>query len=284
MTTLPPLLVDTLRLTIWLVLLTLIFAPVERLFTLRKRLGRRALAADLFYYYLNSLVPAVLIAMPLALVSAGVRAVMPDAYRAMIASLPIWATIPLALIVAELGAYWVHRWCHRSRWLWQFHAIHHTPEHLDWLANTRAHPVDMVLTRLGGLVPVYLLGLDMGGGQSGGMVPVIVTLVGTVWSFLVHANVRWRFGWLEQVIATPAFHHWHHTNDAHRDRNFSATLPVIDRLFGTLHLPDHWPPVYGIDHPVPATLHDELIRPFLPPRRAEEVAPVPVPVAERGAA
>ncbi len=265
MTTLPPLLVDALRLTIWLVLLTLIFAPVERLFALRERMGRRALAADLFYYYLNSLVPAVLIAMPLALLSAGVRAVTPDAYRAGIAALPVWATIPLALVVAELGAYWVHRWCHRSRWLWQFHAVHHTPDHLDWLANTRAHPVDMVLTRLGGLVPVYLLGLDMAGGQSGGMVPVIVTLVGTVWSFLVHANVRWRFGWLEQVIATPAFHHWHHTNDEHRDRNFSATLPVIDRLFGTLHLPDHWPPVYGIDRPVPATLHDELLRPFLPP-------------------
>jgi sterol desaturase/sphingolipid hydroxylase (fatty acid hydroxylase superfamily) len=266
MTTYPALLIDALRLTIWLVLLTLIFAPAERLFSLRRRPGRRALAADLFYYYLNSLAPAVLIAMPLALVSAGVRAVTPDAYHAAVASLPIWATIPLALIVAELGAYWVHRWCHVSPWLWQFHAIHHTPDHLDWLANTRAHPVDMVLTRLGGLVPVYLLGLDMAGGRSGGMVPVIVTLIGTIWSFLVHANVRWRFGWLEQVIATPAFHHWHHTNDDHRDHNFAATLPAIDRLFGTLHLPGHWPPVYGIDQPVPATLHDELVRPFLPPR------------------
>lgn len=267
-------LIDTVRLTIWLALLALAFAPLERLFTLREQAGRRAMLADLGYYYLNGLLPAFMMAVPLAALSAAVRSVTPVSYTDMIATLPLWATITIGLIVAEIGSYLAHRWCHHSPWMWQFHAIHHTPDHLDWLVNTRAHPVDIVFTRLGGLVPLYVLGLDRATAQTG-LVPVVITIIGTVWSFFVHANVRWRFGWLEQVIATPAFHHWHHTNDEHRDRNFSATLPVIDRLFGTLHLPGHWPPVYGIDAPVKPTIHDELIRPFLPPY-------VPTADVERG--
>jgi len=259
--TLSTVMIDLFRLTIWLVILALAFAPLERLFTLHRRAARRSLLADIGYFYMSGLTPALLMAVPLAMVSALVRGVTPAAYTQAIATAPLWLTIPAGLIVAEFGSYFAHRWCHRSPYLWQFHAIHHTPEHIDWLVNTRAHTVDIVVTRLGGLVPLYLLGLDKAGTQAG-MVPVIITLIGTVWSFMVHANVRWRFGWLEQVIATPAFHHWHHTNDEHRDRNFAATLPVIDRLFGTLHLPDRYPTIYGIDEPVQPTLHDEILRPF----------------------
>ena len=39
-----------------------------------------------------------------------------------------------------------------------------------------------------------------------------------------------------------------------RDRNFAVHLPVIDRLFGTHHLPaGRWPAAYGVpDETVPA--------------------------------
>ena len=97
------------------------------------------------------------------------------------------------------------------------------------------------------------------------MGPVILILAGTVWGFFIHANVRWRFGWLESVIATPAFHHWHHTNDTeNRDRNYASMLPVLDWVFGTLHLPRRlWPAVYGVDQPVGATLARQLIDPLI---------------------
>ncbi|WP_339360815.1 sterol desaturase family protein [Iodobacter fluviatilis] len=54
-----------------------------------------------------------------------------------------------------------------------------------------------------------------------------------------HANVRWRFGPLEWLIATPAFHHWHHANEAEgqRDHNYAAMFPLIDLVFSTLHRP-----------------------------------------------
>lgn len=268
----PPLLMDVIRLTVWLFILALLFAPLERIFTLRKSESPRAILADLGYFYLNGLVPTFFLAVPLGFLAAGVRALTPAAWHDAVASLPLWLSIVLGLLVAELGSYWAHRAAHRSPFLWRFHAVHHTPDHLDWLVNSRAHPLDVVFTRLGGLVPLYLLGLD-GGGADRGLVPLIIVVIGTIWSFFVHANVRWRFGPLEQLLATPAFHHWHHTNDEHRDRNFAATLPFIDRLFGTLYLPDRFPTVYGIDEPVPATLYDEMVAPLAGPIRRRDEPP-----------
>ena len=58
----------------------------------------------------------------------------------------------------------------------------------------------------------------------------------------IHSNTRWRFPVLRRVIATPEYHHWHHTSDEEGlDKNFAAFLPLWDWLFGTLHLPAHWP-------------------------------------------
>ena len=67
---------------------------------------------------------------------------------------------------------------------------------------------------------------------------------------------------MEWLVSTPAFHHWHHTNDEHRDRNFAAIFPLYDRIFGTSWLPKHWPPVYGIDAKVPPTMVGQLINPL----------------------
>ena len=265
--------VDLARLLIWLVVLTLVFVPLERLFVLHPRKQRwKAVPADLAFYFLNSLLPALLLAIPLAAMAAAARQFTPAPYAHAVAALPLWAKIAAGIVVGEIGAYWAHRWSHETPLLWRFHAVHHAPEHVDWLVNTRAHPIDMVFTRLCSLAPLYALGLAQPTGGQVAMVPVYITLIGTVWAFFIHANVRWRFGPLEQLVATPAFHHWHHTNDEHRDHNYAALLPVVDRLFGTFHLPRHWPPAYGVDDPPPAGFTDQLLHPFAPRRRARVVS------------
>jgi hypothetical protein len=66
--------------------------------------------------------------------------------------------------------------------------------------------------------------------------------------------VRWRFGPLEWLIATPAFHLWHHTLSGPRDRNFTSMLPCWDWLFGTSYLPRELPTDYRIDNPLPQTV------------------------------
>ena len=163
----------------------------------------------------------------------------------------------LALVVNEIGGYWGHRWSHQIPFLWRFHAVHHSAEEIDWLVTAKAHPVDMFFTRLCATVPLYVLGLAQPLGTKADYVPVIVTAISMYWAYFIHANVNWRFGPLEWLISTPAFHHWHHTNDGAEfiNKNFAATFPWIDKFFGTLYLPSSWPSKYGCDTPVPSEPH-----------------------------
>jgi len=78
------------------------------------------------------------------------------------------------------------------------------------------------------------------------------------------------------VIATPAFHLWHHTLGEHRDRNYAPTLPWFDRIFGTYYVPkNRWPSAYGIETKLPGSLVGQLIHPFrAEPARATPAGPV----------
>lgn len=235
------------RLCAWLALLAALFVPLERLFALYPQaVFRRAIWADLGFYFLNSLLPGFVLGLPLGLLASGVHAALPGVVQAA-ESLPLWARLCLGLLVGEIGAYWGHRLTHVVPFLWQFHAVHHDAEHMDWLVNTRSHPVDMVFTRLCTLAPLYALGLGGPATLANSTVPALVLVIGSLWGFFVHANLRWRFGVLEHLVATPAFHHWHHTKEGPINRNYSSTLPWLDRVFGTYHLPrEQWPDSYGI--------------------------------------
>ena len=79
-----------------------------------------------------------------------------------------------------------------------------------------------------------------------------------------HSSARSFAGVLRRAIATPEYHHWHHTSDEEGiDKNFATILPFWDWLFGTLHLPDHWPKNYGtVNFQPPETYMGQLSYPF----------------------
>ncbi len=256
--------IDVLRLCLWLLILAAIFVPLERLFALHpQKTFRQAVFVDLGYYFLSSLLPALLLSAPLAVIAWAAHRLVPGSVHAAVAAWPVWLRALAALLVGEVGFYWGHRWTHEIPMLWRFHAIHHSAGHLDFLVNTRAHPVDMVFVRLCGLVPLYIVGLAGPVGASATLIPLLIVLLGTVWGFFIHANIRWRLGPLEWLVSTPAFHHWHHTLAAPTDRNYAAMLPWLDRIFGTLYLPKaEWPSQYGINAPMTASLAGQLVQPL----------------------
>jgi sterol desaturase/sphingolipid hydroxylase (fatty acid hydroxylase superfamily) len=253
--------IDVLRLALWLIVLAAVFVPLERLFSIRvERVRRAGIGTDLLYYFLSSLLPAALLALPAAVMGTALHRVLPAGWFSATAELPALAKFGLALVVAEFGAYWGHRWCHEIPLLWRFHAIHHSVQHMDWLANSRAHPFDMVFVRVCALLPLQIFGLAQA--SAGAQFAIAWAAVSTFWGFLVHANLSWRFGPIERLLATPFFHHWHHTRSDHIDRNYAAMFPWMDWLFGTLYLPRHWPAAYGTDTSVPAGLPAQLTAPF----------------------
>jgi sterol desaturase/sphingolipid hydroxylase (fatty acid hydroxylase superfamily) len=252
-----------------LVLLIAVFVPLERLFGLhRQRIFRRAFGTDVVYYFLSGLLPKLLLTLPLSLLAGGLHRLYPNAFYQAISTLPVALRMFAALVVGEIGYYWAHRWAHEIPFLWRFHAIHHSAEEIDWLVNTKSHPVDALFTRICGQIPLYCLGLAQPLGQRLDWVPFFVPMVGTFWGFFIHANVNWRLGWLEWLVSTPAFHHWHHTNDGADviNKNYSTLLPWIDKCFGTFYLPKEWPASYGIDEPVSGELSHQLLDPLLAPR------------------
>ncbi len=219
---------------------------------------------NLGWSFVTALVPLFVLGPPAALVAWGVHAILPASLTGAAASLPLWARMAGAVVIGELGFYWAHRWSHEWPWLWRFHAVHHSAEHMSFLVNGRAHPVDMVFTRLCGLVLLYATGFASPIGPNPGLIPAVVLIAGSLWNYVIHANIRWRLGPVETLLASPAFHHWHHSRNDHIDHNYAALLPVFDRMFGTLYLPREWPQAYGTDTPMPDGLIGQLLEPFAP--------------------
>lgn len=261
-----PLALDFFRLFVWLVLLVVIFVPLERIFALHpQKVFRGAFLPDLAYYFLSSLSPKLFLVFPMAVIVWALHFLIPDGLRERVAVMPLGVRFAASMIVAEFGFYWGHRWSHEIPLLWRFHAIHHSAEEMDWLVNTRAHPVDIVFTRLCGFIPIYLLGLAQPTARTLDAMTLLVILTGTIWGFFIHSNLNWRLGPLEWLISTPAFHHWHHTYEEPLNKNYSPMLPWVDRLFGTYHMPNaQWPARYGTPEPVASTWADQLIDPFIP--------------------
>jgi sterol desaturase/sphingolipid hydroxylase (fatty acid hydroxylase superfamily) len=229
-----------------LLLIVVVFGPLERFFAVRRaRFFYPGWTTNLGWYFAGTVTSLAV----LAPISAALN-------------LPLGWRMALAMIVGEFGFYWGHRWSHEWPWLWRFHAVHHSAEHIHFLVNTRAHPVDVVFTRLCGLVLLYATGLASPIGDHPALVPALVLFVGSLWSYFIHANVRWRLGPFEELFSSPAFHHWHHTRDDHKDHNYASMLPIYDRLFGTFYLPREWPAAYGTDTPMPAGVLGQFAAPF----------------------
>ena len=73
----------------WLVILSVAFVPLERLFALRpKKIFRKAVVTDVGYYFLNSLVPGFLLGFPLAAVALAARHFEPAGFLRLMAGLP----------------------------------------------------------------------------------------------------------------------------------------------------------------------------------------------------
>jgi sterol desaturase/sphingolipid hydroxylase (fatty acid hydroxylase superfamily) len=151
--------------------------------------------------------------------------------------LPFGVQLVLALLVAELGYYWLHRLYHRT-FLFRLHAVHHSAERIYWLNSNRNHPTDFLLAGLSMSAPLIFLG-------AGERLFVVVTVIAFSVMLLQHANIAMRLGWLNAVLVGGETHRWHHSRDpVEQDHNFGSVLLVWDVVFGTYFLPrDREPPI-----------------------------------------
>jgi lathosterol oxidase len=249
-----------------LLVMTIVFVPVERIWPLHPGQGtfRPEWTTDTFYFVSTHL-PAQLITFGVLLPAtfASKWLAIPSLAQT-VGSLPFYAQLPLAIVVADLAQYAVHRAFHRIPFLWRFHSIHHSVKTMDWIAGSRSHFVDILVTRGLILIPMTLLGFS----QSTLAAYLVFVAFQATFS---HTDFRPRIKWLEPHFVTVRYHHWHHAADPEAvDVNFAIHLPLIDRWFGTFYLPkDAWPERYGL---VGASVPDGFFRQFLAPFRSRKSA------------
>jgi len=174
-----------------------------------------------------------------------------------LAQLPLWVQAGIFLVGSDLMMYWIHRAFHRPA-MWKYHAVHHSSEELDWISAARFHPINIMLGSVATDVVLLLAGIS----------PNIFLFLGPftiAHSAFVHANLNWTLGPFRYVIAGPVFHRWHHTAaERGGDKNFAATFPVLDLIFGTYYMPKaEVPDRYGVaDKAFPAGFGAQMVYPF----------------------
>lgn len=264
-----------------LVLLFVLFVPFERLFLLRPtRVFRRQFWADVGILFLNRAIETFCISLPFLGLAWLLGKLPLGPVQETVRAWPFWGKLLAGLVVGDIGAYWAHRLMHTYPLLWRFHKLHHAAEEMDWLVNIRVHPVEMVFMRMFQFVPLYALGFIDLHSQQGGWLMLLVPLVGALWGYFIHANVKLRFGPLEWLVTTPAFHHWHHTNDAKdlHNHNYSSILPACDLAFGSFYLPKgKRTQTFGIDEVVATDFTGMLASPFVKGPRKPKAEPPPLP-------
>src|SRR5580658_9986025 len=95
---------DLVGTSVWLVLLLIVFVPLERIFGNRaQKVFRQSFGADVFYYFLNGIVPKLLFILPLTVLSAAVHHTIPIAFYSSVAAMPVWLRLLAALVLYEIG-------------------------------------------------------------------------------------------------------------------------------------------------------------------------------------
>ncbi|HKX42973.1 MAG TPA: sterol desaturase family protein, partial [Burkholderiaceae bacterium] len=221
----------------------LIFVFIEKLFALRREqpVFRAEWQTDFHHFIVNHMVVGFILLATNLLVHKLFGWAANDGIRGWVAGLNFWVALFLIILVADLVQYWTHRAYHEVPLLWRLHAVHHSVKSMDWLAGSRQHILELLITRTLVLAPIYVLGF------SKEVIDAYIVVVGFQAVFN-HANVSVRLGPLRYLIVTPNFHHWHHSQDDEAiDKNYAAHFAFLDHLFGTAVQADRkWPDQYGV--------------------------------------
>ncbi len=246
--------------------LAVAFIPLERAFPRwpQQKVFRPHWHIDLTFLLGQYLLWGVLVFAGLSWLQIQLHVYMPASWRSVVSLQPWWLQALEIIALSDFLVYWGHRWQHQSAFLWRFHAVHHSAEHLDWLAAHREHPLDTVYTLTLINAPALLLGFDL------------APLAGFLafrgfWAIVIHSNVSFRLGWLGTIIGSPQLHHWHH-HQARDSGNYANISPLMDVLFGTHRAVDSEPHL-GLDHPGPTNYLAHLVIPLLPTPRNPQVMP-----------
>ena len=164
--------------------------------------------------------------------------------------MPVWAQAITGLLLLDLVGAWLAHWTeHQVKWMWQFHAVHHSDQHVDTTTANRHHPGESVIRFLFTMLAVLVVGAPM-------WLVFMYQAFSVLLSQFNHANIElphWADRAVNWLIVTPNMHHVHHHYVLpYSNTNYGNIFSVWDRLFSTYTIRAGRDLVYGLDtHPHP---------------------------------
>lgn len=240
--------------------LFLIIVPFEKLYPRQRgqRIRRPLVTTDIAFALMGPLLNVAGIAAIVIIGGLSLFWVPGLAVSPLVGMIP-GAVLPVVgFLLFDFVSYWTHRFAHEVPFMWRFHSVHHSPEHMDWISGFRIHPFDGVV-----IAPAFFFLLGAGfGAELAGVLAIFQIVLG----LFFHANVRVRWRLLDRIVANPEFHHWHHSSEPDAvGHNYGPALPWWDLLFGTYFMPKHAsrrrPARYGVSEPLPQHLLGQLTHP-----------------------
>ena len=242
-----------------LIILALVFIPLEGFFAKnpQQKILRTGWVTDMKYFMFSHIGLQLFTFLTVMPIQYWITHLPANPIVPMIQAQPLWLQFIELLIVVDFTTYWLHRAMHEVPLLWRFHAIHHSTEQMDWLASSRLHIVEVVLTRFIATIPIFLIGF-----HTSAVFAYLVFI--SFHAIFIHSNVRFRFPYLRWLIATPEFHHWHHSSEKPAiDKNYAAFIPLYDVIFKSIYMPHHLASKYGtVGYKIPNSFNQQFMWPF----------------------
>ena len=158
---------------------------------------------------------------------------------------PIGVQLIVGLMLMDFLGAWVAHWVqHHVTWMWRFHAIHHTDQHIDTTSANRHHPGESIIRILFTIGATIIIGAPM-------WLVFLYQSMSVVLSQFNHANIILPL-WVDKIFVTvfcsPNMHHvHHHYRMPYSDMNYGNIFSFWDRIFRTYTRVDNSKLVYGLD-------------------------------------
>ena len=157
----------------------------------------------------------------------------------------IYLTLIIGLVFMDLFSSYIPHWIeHHIPWMWKFHLIHHTDQHVDTTTANRHHPGESVIRFVFTTLAVIIMGAPM-------WLVFMYQSMSVVLTQFNHSNIKmpeWLDNTLVLVFCTPNMHRvHHHYRQPYSDKNYGNIFSLWDRVFGTFIKVDNSKLKYGVD-------------------------------------
>lgn len=248
-----------------LILSALIFTIIEKYFwnIKNQNIFREWWFLDLKYFFVNHLLVWIFLITMNFVINNIFSYLIIESIQIYIQEINIVIQVIFIFLIADFVFYWAHRAYHTKRFLRKVHSIHHSAEKMDWLAGSRLHIIEIFLTRIFLILPVIFLWF------SEIAINAYVVLV-SIHSVFIHSNIFVGNSFIDKIIVTPKFHHWHHSDEKKGlNKNFAWQFAFYDTLFWTAVFDEKYPISYGVlnKKDYPDGIIKQTLYPFLKRKR-----------------